>query len=144
MRPRSPMVLGKVGSLVFVSALLSFPVAPTAQAVAPPIAVMALVASDASLVYWAPASPSTDDVYYKVYGIVGGSEVYLQDADVPVAVILATYEAFAVTTVVNGIESVKTYSVSGLCVRTGSPPDTTPTVSDDCSTGVYGGLILRQ
>ena len=140
-RRSTPMRLGKASSTLLLTAALALPALPGAGAVSPPTAVLALVMTDATLVYWAPSDTVSPDVSYNVYGILGGTATLLENTRLTASVVLSTYESYAVSTVVGGQESALKHSVSGVCVKLYETP---PAVDTACTTGIYGGVQVPR
>ncbi|HWH08155.1 MAG TPA: hypothetical protein VNX21_03080 [Candidatus Thermoplasmatota archaeon] len=107
----------------------------------PPKAVLALVASDATLVYWAPSDTVSPDVSYNVYGIRNGAATLLDNTRLTAYVVMEVYDSYAVSTVMAGQESNLQYTVNGVCIRLYETP---PAVDTACTTGVYGGVRIPR
>ena len=140
-RRPTPMRLGKASSTLLLTAALALPALPGAGALSPPGAVVALVMSEATLVYWAPSDTASTEISYNVYGIRNGGAEFIENTRLTVSVVLGTYESYAVSTVMNGQESSLKYSVSGVCVKLYETP---PAVDTACTTGVYGGTQVPR
>lgn len=135
------MRLGKASSTLLLTAALALPAVPGAGAVSPPAAVLALVMTDATLVYWAPSDTVSPDVSYNVYGIRNGVAHLLENTRLTASVVIGTYDSYAVSTVMGGQESQLKYSVMGVCVKLYETP---PAIDTACTTGIYGGTQVPR
>lgn len=138
------MWLGKACKTILLTAALALPAFPGVGAVSPPAAVLALVTTDATLVYWAPSDTVAADISYNVYGIRNGAETLIENTRLTASVVLDVYESYAVSTVVNGQESALKYTVGGVCIRPQDDPPTVTVSNTPCTTGVYGGVGIPR
>lgn len=111
-----PLSLATVFTLALVSA--------SSNVVAPTSAFVVKVGPetpDVAVVGWTAV---VDADYYNVYGYVDGVPEHVATTEATLTYVIGDYSAYAVTAVVDGVESAPTFAEFGTCIRpqVGVPP----------------------
>lgn len=124
-------------------ALLFVPTFASATGPQAPVAVNALAVDPvAAIVTWVPSasSPATE---YNVYGVENGVLTLLASTLGTTAVVPAGYQEYAVTAVVDGVESQPAFT-SPPCIEFDIGPPPTYEVDPDCGSNAYLGVTIPK